>query len=284
MLSENQNEGNIEMTLPKSTPTEFCKAFIQRELESYQGDQPIWMSYWPILERMIESTEELKRPFSELIDRFGYADKFEGYPPENSYIWLILEHIWFSADFSKNDVMKARSDFKELNELGEDIVELASELASKLRKRAELFETSGFSKPEYLFIDGLFDMASEGNYLYESHVSEKLKSLTYQYDLQYWPCLADLVSAIGQFEEAQPYPTHCQFPEHVINGRQSNFKDYVIAFDEKFDEINGLPTDFRFSNEAMADIINVVLDLPDTKIATGEAIRVIRNRFSNKAR
>ena len=84
MLLENLNEGNIRMTLPKSTPTEFCKAFIQRELESYQGDQPIWMSYWPILERMIERTEELKRPFSELIDRFGYADKFEGYPPENS--------------------------------------------------------------------------------------------------------------------------------------------------------------------------------------------------------
>ncbi|WP_157782759.1 hypothetical protein [Pseudoalteromonas maricaloris] len=44
---------------------------------------------------MIERAEELKRPFSELIDRFGYADKFEGYPPENSYIWLVHEHNIF---------------------------------------------------------------------------------------------------------------------------------------------------------------------------------------------
>jgi len=270
------------MTLPKDNPTQFCKAFIKRELDSYRGDNPIWMTYWPVMERMIERADELRLPFGELIDAFGYSDMYEGNPPDNAYIWLTLEHIWCSFDFRKEDVVNAREEFKELRALKEDIVELASKLAAKLQRQAELYETSGFSKPEYQFIDDLIEQASEGNYLYKSHVSEKLKTLTCQFDLKYWPSRSELVSAIADFEEVQPNPTHCQFPEHVINGRQSDFKDFVIAFDDKFDELNGLPTGFRFSHNALADIINVVLNLPVDRLATGDAVRIVRNRFKDK--
>jgi len=267
------------VTLPKDCPTNFCKFFIQRELDSYKGNNPIWMTYWPVMETMVKRADELKLPFEELINAFGYSDKFEGIPPENSYIWLTLEHIWFSLDFRKEDVVKARSDFKELNALKDDIVDLAMKLSSKLERQSELYESSGFSKPEYQFIDDLVEQASEGNYLFQSHVSEKLKSLTYQYDLKYWPSRADLITAIAEFEEVQPSPIHSQYPDHVINGRESDIKDFVLAFDSKFDECNGLATGFRFSHNAMADIINVILDLPVNKIATGDAVRNVRSRF-----
>lgn len=69
------------MTLPKNCPTNFCKSFIQRELDSYKGDNPIWMTYWPVMESMIKRADELKLPFEELINAFGYSDKFEGIPP-----------------------------------------------------------------------------------------------------------------------------------------------------------------------------------------------------------
>lgn len=59
------------MTLPKENPTQFCKAFIQRELDSYRNDNPIWMTYWPVMERMIERADELRLPFQELVDKFG---------------------------------------------------------------------------------------------------------------------------------------------------------------------------------------------------------------------
>lgn len=74
-------------------------------------------------------------------------------------------------------------------------------LAAKLERQSELYEASGFSKPEYQFVDDLIEQASDGNYLYKSHVSEKMKALTYQYDLKYWPSRAELVSAIADFEE-----------------------------------------------------------------------------------
>lgn len=66
-----------------------------------------------------------------------------------------------------------------------------------------------------------------------------------------------------------------------IQRRQSDFKDFVIAFDDKFDELNGLPTNFRFSNNAIADIINVVLDLPSDKLASGDAVRNVRSKHGN---
>ena len=188
------------MTLPNDNPTLFCKAFIQRELDSYKSDSPIWITYWPVMERMIARADELKLPFKELVDAFGYSDKFEGYPPNNSFIWLTLKHIWCSFDYRKEDVVNARDDLKELRALKEDIVELASKLSAKLQRQSELYEISGFSKPDYQFIDDLIEQASAGNYLYKWHVSEKLKSLTSQYDLKYWPSIANLVSAIADFE------------------------------------------------------------------------------------
>jgi hypothetical protein len=266
------------MTLPKGNPMNFCKAFIQRELDDNK-EKRIWMSYWPVMESIIKRSDELKLPFEEVVNAFGYSDKFEGIPPENSYVWLTLEHIWFSLDFRKEDVVKARIEFKELKALNDDIADLAFKLSSKLNRQSELYETSGFSKPEYQFIDDLIEQASEGNYLYQSHVSDKIKSLTGQYDLKYWPSRADLLTAIAEFEEEQPDPGHSQYPEHVINGRESDIKDFVLAFDSKFDDHNGLVTGFRFSNNAMADIINVVLDLPIDKLATGDAVRNVRSRF-----
>ncbi len=194
-------------------------------------------------------------------------------------ICITLEHIWFSLDFRKEDVVMARNDFKELKALNEDIVDLAYKLSSRLARQAELYETSGFCKPEYQFIDDLIEQASEGNCLYQSHVADKIKSLTGQYDLKYWPSRADLLTAIAEFEEEQLEPKHSQYPEHVINGRESDIKDFVLAFDSKFDDHNGLATGFRFSNNAMADIINVILDLPIDKLATGVMVRNVRSRF-----
>lgn len=270
------------MILPTENPTVFCKAFIQRELDSYRNDGQLWKSYWPVMERMIDRADELALPFQELIDAFGYSDKFKGYPPCNGYVWLTLEHIWCSCDYSKKDVIEARENFKELRALKEEIVELASTLAEKLNRQSELYEASGFSKSQYQFFDDLIEQACVGNYLYKRHVSKKLKSLTYQYDLKYWPNRSDLVAAIASFEGMQSDPTHIQYPEHVINGRESDVKDFVLSFDGHFDKLNGLKTGFRFSHNAIADIINVVLDLPVDKLTTGEAVRVVRNRFKGK--
>ncbi|RZQ97110.1 hypothetical protein [Vibrio vulnificus] len=267
------------MTLPKTNPTAFCKAFIQRELVSCQ-ESKIWMSYWPVMGRMIERADELRLAFGELISRFGYSDKFEGFPPQNSYIWLSLEHIWMSTDFCKEEVIQTRREQKELLSLQEEIVHLASKLAATIRRQNELYETSGFIRNEYQSLVDAVEFASNDNYLYGSHLSGKIRALAGQYDLKYWPSRADVIEAIADFEDDQPKPLHSEIPQSVLDGRASDIKDFVLAFDNKFDDLNGLPDGFRFSNNAMADIINVVLELSPDKLATGDAVRIVRNRHS----
>ncbi|MUL01364.1 hypothetical protein GNP89_03950 [Aliivibrio fischeri] len=264
------------MILPKNNPTDFCKAFIERELKDCK-ESNIWMSYWPIMNRMIERASELNSVYSEIISQYGYSDK------ENcAYVWLILEHIWTSVDYAKIEIEKARGELKEINQLSEEIETLASRLSTALARQNELFECTGFNKPSYQTALGMVGDASEHNYLYKSHVSDKIRRLEYQYDLKYWPSRSDLVQSIADFEAEQPAPIHDEYPESVLKGRSSDIKDFVIAFDAAFDELNGLPTRFRFSNNAMADIINVILDLPFEKLTTGEAIRVVRNRQRKK--
>jgi hypothetical protein len=267
-------------TLPKNNPTHFCRAYIERELNDYQ-DNSIWMTYWPVMHRMIDRANELKQPFAELVDKFGYTDKFEGVPPSNTYIWLVLEHIWMSVDFDKSDVGKLRNEYKELLAIQSEIVDTTLKLASILRRQDEMYETSGFLRPDFQSIGDLFEQACDDNYLHQTHVLPKLRALLGQYDLKYWPCRADLVEAIGAFEELQPEPCHSEIPRDVIDGRSSTIKDFVLAFDKAFKNANSLPKDFKFSNNAMADIMNVVLDLPIDQLVTGEAVRIVRNRYKN---
>ncbi|PMG26654.1 hypothetical protein [Vibrio splendidus] len=264
------------MLLPTNSPRDFCKAFIKRELEDCKESE-IWMSYWPIMERMIERACELNTVYEEIIGKYGYSDK-----QCCAYVWLTLEHVWMSADYAKKEVEKARAELKEINQLSEEIETLACRLSAALARQNELFECSGFSKPDYQTVLDMVEEASEHNYLYQSHVSDQIRSLEYQYDLKYWPSRSDLVQSIAEFEERQPEPTHSEYPEAVLKGRSSDIKDFVIAFDAAFDEQNGLPTGFRFGNNAMADIINVILDLSLEKLTTGEAIRVVRNRQRKK--
>ena len=265
------------MGLNKDNPTAFCKGFIERELRSYQ-EKKIWMSYWTVMQRMVDRAGELGLAFNELIKAFGYSDKLEGYPPSNEWIWLTLEHIWISQDYCRADVRQARDDFKELNRLQEEIIELSDRLAGALRRQSELYEHAGFSRADYQSAIDMVEQASDGNYLYDSYLSEPLKSLSMQYDGKYWPDRADMVEAISIFENVQPAPVHTGIPDQVIRGRSSDIKDFVLAFDRKFDELNGLPTSFRFSNSAMSDIINVVLNLPPEKMTSTDAVRIVRNR------
>ncbi|MPW34879.1 hypothetical protein [Vibrio sp. B1Z05] len=264
------------MLLPKNNPTDFCQAFIKRELEDFK-ESKIYMNYWPIMERMIDRRYELNTVYEEIISKYGYSDK-----QYCDYVWLILEHIWFSVDYAKIEVEKAKAELKEINQLSEEIETLACRLSTALARQNELFEYSGFRKPDYQTVLDMVEEANEHNYLYQSHVSDQIRLLGTRYDLKYWPNRSDLVKSIAKFEKRQPQPAHSEYPETVLQGRASDIKDFVIAFDAAFDELNGLPTGFRFTNNAMADILNVILDLPLEKLTTGEAIRVVRNRQRKK--
>ncbi|WP_240464850.1 hypothetical protein [Paraferrimonas sp. SM1919] len=268
--------------LPTNSPTDFCVAFIERELEDNRKKK-IWMDRWPLMLRMIDQASNLEKVFNELINKFGYADKLailsESDRPNAEAVWLTLEHIWMSEDFAKEELIQARAERRELLTLQKGISELSCRLAGMLRRQTELYELSGFRRHDYqTAVDSLVQGAVH-NPLFKVYVKDKLESLAHQYELKYWPSRADVVEAIGEFEELLPIPQHVEVPDAVLDGRASDHKDFVLAFDAQFSKPNQLPTGFRFSNQAMADIINVVLDLPEDKLILGDTIRKIRYRY-----
>ncbi len=161
--------------LPTNSPTDFCVAFIERELEDNR-EKKIWMSRWPLMLRMIEQASNLERVFNELINKFGYADKlailYESERPNADAIWLILEHIWMSDDFAKEEFIQARTNRGELLKLQEDISELSCRLASMLRRQSELYELSGFRRHDYqTAVDSLVQGAGH-NSLFGAYVKD----------------------------------------------------------------------------------------------------------------
>jgi hypothetical protein len=266
------------MSLPKTSPQEFCTAFIVRELKDFK-EKRIWTSALPIMQRMIDRSDELKQVFDELVAAFGYSDKFEGVPPSNTYIWLTLEHIWLSSQYAKEGIIEARQHLKKLNILGDEIVELSWQLASALREHAELYEKSEFIGKEFRSLIDTIQDAGSNNYHFKFEVSDELRILDGQYDERYWPSCADIVEQIGNYQSEMKELTHMSLPLNVIDGRASDIKDFVLGFDSKFTQLNGLPSEFSFSNNAMAEIINVVLDLPVEQLVSADAIRLVRNRY-----
>jgi len=269
------------MSLPQTSPTDFCKAFIERELCEYK-ESKIWMSYWPVMSRIIERAEELKQVFNQIIEEFGYTDKYNQYLPEHAYIWLILEHIWGSKDYSRSQIGETRSEYNELFGLKKQIVDLSESLASALRRQSELYETSGFQREDYQSVHQAIVSASKDNGHFNLYLEPELESLSYKYDSKYWPSRSDVIEAIGSFEKVQSEPVHSELPESVIQGRESDIKDFVLIFDENFDSNHSLPAGFRFRNRSMAEIINVVLDLPPEKLASSEAVKQVRHRYKKK--
>ncbi|WP_420590809.1 hypothetical protein [Bacterioplanoides sp.] len=268
-------------TLPTSSATNFCKAFIERQLEEFKTEQ-IWMSSWDTMSRLIERSEEMTDAYEELIARFGFSDVRDPFANQESKeaIWLILEHIWSGHDYSLESVNQAKAELKALRQIDHKVSELSQELSAALQEQEILYEQSGFSRANYQSIPALLELAGSNNPRYSGYVSKAIKPLSGQFDLRYWPDRSEMVSAIAEFEQSLDSPTHYIFTDEVLNGRESVAKDFVISFDKSFEMGNQLPDDFRFSNKAMAAILNVVLNIDAEHLCDDTNVRIIRHRYN----
>ncbi len=257
-------------------PTTFCEAFTYQELADLKGGN-VWNSWHPIMERILSRTCEMKCVYTELCEHFGYS--LESYNPG---LRLALEAIWASGGlFNKDSISNKREAQKELVSLHEEIPSLANRLSEALIRQRELFDTEDFTTGEHMNLVDLISSAGMYNGHFTGWVENELKKLDGEYDGKYWPEPERLVSAIGDFESSRELPVQGYLPEEVMDGRKSVLKDFVLGFDSDLINTRQIPKSFSFSNASIASIANVVLDLPKNRLATEDAIRVIRNRRKN---
>ncbi len=260
-------------TLNTLCPSTTCEEFTRKELVSLK-DIGCWSSWHPVMERILSRSIEMKPVYKELSDKFG--SNIDCSKPE---LRLTLEAIWHSGEnFNQEAISHEREVQSELEVLHNQIPLLAIQLSDALRRQQELYNKEDFSPSEFLNVIDVVKLAGEHNGHFKGWVQEKLDRIDGQFDGKYWPDLHQLVSAIGDFESLESVPKQNSIPEDVMDGRSSIIKDFVLTLDKDLKDCRQIPNSFVFSNSSMATIVNVVLDLPITKIATTDTVRVIRNR------
>lgn len=255
-----------------ASPLELCEEFTRNELKDLQ-DKQIWMSWWPVMERMLNRPHELEPVYAEICNAFGYSLEF------NIPFRLTMEAIWYSGKaFSPDTVVHKKAVHAELVKLHEEIPELSRKLAEAIQRQKELAEPEDFGLGEYFSFVDLISTANKNNGHYNGYLKPELESLEGQFDGKYWPDLARFIDVVGQIEANRPEPLSASLPEAVIQGRASRFKNYVLSLDDDIKNCFQIPDSFQLSNASMATIANVVLDLPADELITPDTVRLIRHR------
>jgi len=249
-----------------------CEQFTRKEL-IYLKEKGIWGSWYPVMERLLNRSLEMGPVYEEICDKLD-SSSINSIP-----FRLTLEAIWASEKFfSPKTIARKKDAMKELVKLHEDIPLLAKNLCDALQHQRKLLEQEDFDPGAYLHTPELLSLASNDNGRYSSFIEEEIDKLDSLYDTRYWPSVDKLISAVGDFEASSSIPIQNHLPTGVMDGRVTILKDFVLSFEADLQDTHQIPDSFTFSTASMATIVNIVLDLPDEKIATPEAVRIIRKR------
>lgn len=258
--------------LKNPSSLDLCEEFTRNELKDLQ-ESKAWMSWWPVMERMLNRSYELEQVYTEICGAFGHS--LVSNPPFR----LTMEAIWCSGKaFSPDTVVRKKAVQTELIKLHEEIPALCCKLAEAIRRQKELAEQEDFGLGEYFSFVDVMTAANEDNGHYNSFLEPEMEKLAGSFDGKYWPDLEDFIEAVGRSEAMRPEPVSGSLPKAVTQGRASRFKNYVLALDESIENCFQIPSEFHLSNTSMATIANVVLDLPAEDQILSDTVRLIRHR------
>lgn len=187
------------------------------------------------------------------------------------------------AHWSPEKIARARSERDALVEINSKIERQARMLAALLDQRTELHNTSGFSSRTLYHIRDVIDQANADNGYYKTFLREPLLNLCGQYDLKYWPDLSRCLLAIADDAANAELEATDPLTGAATASNRPSTSDSVMAFLAYIEECRGdcdgdLPRDFQVSDKNMANLMNVLLDLPVEKLLTTEYIKGRRQK------
>jgi hypothetical protein len=160
---------------------------------------------------------------------------------------------------------------------------VAERLLAHVDRRDTLHNTSGFSSETLYAICDVIDRASTHNGFYQSWIKEQLNQMSTRFDLKYWPSLADCARVIGEdAEQANLMPTD-PLTEAATKSTRASKADFLRALLSAIDENRGdwlgaFPIKFRLSDEAMATLVNVLLELSPKELIDAIYVKNVRHR------
>ena len=261
-----------------SSATVLCENFLRKE-RAYNVEQKMKPSWNCVIDRLLERGAELNAVYQEL--RTKLAPK--------GIEWFLLMILDVGAVWHPGRLNDARQACGRLVELRSEVSRIASKLAALLRERTALGDYSGFHTDSAHHIVDFVERAGESNGHFSLYLREPLSALRYQFDLKYWPSVADVADAIAaDARNADIIPSDAITEAGTSSARPSkadSFRALLGALEEyRLSCPSPIGADFRLSDESWAAVLNVMLDLEPEEMVDGSYIKRLRQRDRNARR
>lgn len=262
----------------RQSPAALCEGFLRRE-RAYNVEHDIWRSVNRLIDRMLAHGAELKAVYAELCTKLD-PKAVEGFLSIIHDVGVVWDTTYLSA---------ARKAYRRQVGLISDISNLATELAARLRERAELDESSGFRTGGAYHIVDLIERASESNGHFRLHLRDPLSALSREFDLKYWPTIADVVEATAEDAVEVDIVASDAITEAGTRSPRPSKADSFRALQGALEEHRRssqalIGAEFRLSDESWATILNVILDLHPDEQVDGAYVKRLRQRDRDAGR
>ncbi|MCW1877219.1 hypothetical protein OMR58_22480 [Erwinia sp. INIA-01] len=242
-----------------------------KDLRNQLHTGKVWMSAWPVLDRFLERTHEM-RPVWENIARQRLSE---------AQCHCLVEQLAYAGKYASDEERKRlKDDHKRLIQLNEDIREHAKLMALKMRERDALLNRNDFIADTAYHIIDLTNQAAESNSRYRSYIRDPLVVLRNRYELKYWPSISDVIDVVAREQPEIVFLSEAD--REVVRSRGATVPDYLrIIFNHiqnVREDICRLPTGFTLSDDSLAILATVTLDLPEA--VSTESVKERRNQFS----
>lgn len=202
------------------SPVEVCERILIDAKSRYEQAK-IAPSERAIIDRLLSRTADLRRAYEEIHKKLGSR------PPA---LQVFLEQVAVAAAYWNEEKMaQARIGRSELRDANRQITKLALELAECLDRRSKLHDVSGFSGNTHVHIGEVIINASKGNGHFKLYLEPRLESLMAQFDLKYWPSLADITRELGRDAEKPRISAHDASTAAATEGRRPSKADFLNA-------------------------------------------------------
>jgi hypothetical protein len=241
----------------------------------YNIEHQILPSANTVIDRLLARQIELTDTYAEL------CGKLHAWPLG---LEVIIDAILRVAPFwNPERVAASRDDRSRLDVVNSKIAKASMELADLLDERERFHNHSSFYSMTHYHIAEMIEEASFGNGYFRSHLKDKLHLLRGQFDLKYWPGIADVVRVLSRDAREAAVDTANPITRAATTGlrgsRADFFKGLLAAIDDEISSCpRRLPMDFKLSDNALASLANCALDLGADDLVDSAYVKRLRQR------
>ncbi|MEO5326403.1 hypothetical protein PV773_24100 [Mesorhizobium sp. CC13] len=255
-------------------PTEICEEILRAGIR-YNVDHNILRSENVIAERLLSRRVELIDVYEELHGKLSGRSQ-----ALDAFFGALLST---AASWNPDKLALARKGKERLDAVNQLIATKAAELAALLDERSDLHNHSQFRTETHYDVCDVIAAASRGNHLFDWWVREKLAALSGQFDLKYWPTLADVARELATDAARASAQASDPVTAAGTRGARSSLADFLKAFFASIEENSSrsfgpIPNDFKLTDGAYASLANCALDLSAETLVDAGYVKRLRQR------